>query len=649
MLAACGNPSRNNNDNGRPDAMNDCTMDGAHRCNGSSYETCTGGQWMSAIDCPAFCIDTVGCVECAPGEKFCKNGNVWQCGDDGTPGGEVEVCTGINVCAGGTCVDACADAAVNKSYIGCDYFAVDLDNAIETGDTTSGSCAGTQTAQTLNVCYQQQGGGIVVGQCDPQFGSAVGTCPLGSLTCEPHLICTTDAQHGPFAVVISNPQAKDAHVTITGPQGTQLMKTVTAGQVLPILMQQGTGIPDQSVDGTIQAKKAYRIQSDIPIVAYQFNPLDNSAGVFSNDASLLIPAPTFDTDYYVLTAPTLIRRTQAQGYKDNYYGYLTIVAWQDGTQIEVTPTADIMPSQSQAAIAAGTTRTFTLNAYDVLQLQAAGTGAADLTGTHITSPNMKTFGVFGGHEATVLRDPNVASPNPQKYPAGPLYADHLEEMMFPSSTWGMTFAIARTKPRINETDILRIVAQMPGTNVTFTPALQAPPAMPTATPAPVVGACPVLDPGKFCDVYIAGDAEISADKPILVGHLMEADNWVGNSGIIPGATGDPSMALATPAEQFRKEYTILVPSAYSENYVSIAAAATGGVTVQRILPMPASIPVTLTAFPGGGTHRAARVPLTAGQYKITCADGCGITVYGYSPQVSYMFAGGLDLKPIVIF
>jgi hypothetical protein len=62
-----------------------------------------------------------------------------------------------------------------------------------------------------------------------------------------------------------------------------------------------------------------------------------------------------------------------------------------------------------------------------------------------------------------------------------------------------------------------------------------------------------------------------------------------------------------------------------------------------------SIPVTLAPFPGGGTHRAARVPLSAGQYKITCADGCGIAVYGYSPQVSYMFAGGLDLKPIVIF
>jgi hypothetical protein len=87
--------------------------------------------------------------------------------------------------------------------------------------------------------------------------------------------------------------------------------------------------------------------------------------------------------------------------------------------------------------------------------------------------------------------------------------------------------------------------------------------------------------------------------------------------------------------------TILVPSQYQQSYVSIAASATGGVTVD-------GTPTTLTTFPGGGTHRAARVPLAAGQHEITCADGCGITVYGYSDAVSYMFAGGLDLKPIVI-
>jgi hypothetical protein len=37
-----------------------------------------------------------------------------------------------------------------------------------------------------------------------------------------------------------------------------------------------------------------------------------------------------------------------------------------------------------------------------------------------------------------------------------------------------------------------------------------------------------------------------------------------------------------------------------------------------------------------------------GQHKISCPNGCGLLVYGYSDAVSYMFAGGLDLKKIVI-
>jgi hypothetical protein len=77
------------------------------------------------------------------------------------------------------------------------------------------------------------------------------------------------------------------------------------------------------------------------------------------------------------------------------------------------------------------------------------------------------------------------------------------------------------------------------------------------------------------------------------------------------------------------------------NYLSISTGPTGAVAVD-------GTQVTLAPFPGGGTHRSARVNVSAGQHKITCADGCGITVYGYSDAVSYMFAGGLDLKPLVI-
>ena len=100
------------------------------------------------------------------------------------------------------------------------------------------------------------------------------------------------------------------------------------------------------------------------------------------------------------------------------------------------------------------------------------------------------------------------------------------------------------------------------------------------------------------------------------------------------------MAVAVPTEQYRTEYAVLVPSAYTKNYLSIAAPSSGAVLVDGLA-------IQMTPF-AGGTYRAARMLVNAGQHKITCPAGCGVEVYGYSDAVSYMFAGGLDLKQIVI-
>lgn len=627
-LAACNSSTRDAGDGGT-DAPNECKQAGMHRCSGASYEICTDGLWVTETDCLQGCVDTLGCVSCTPNERFCQNGNVWLCDENGDPGMLVETCAGLNTCEGGGCVDACANAATNKSYIGCEYWAVDLDNAVEVwGRASQADCTAmfSGTLVTMDVCFKTMGPFVTTaGACDP--AAAVGgapVCPPGFACGSQTSVCVSDAQHSPFAIVVSNPQTKDATVTVTGPSGSPVVRTVAAGQVVSIAPQ-AAGIPDQSVEGTVLGRRAYKISSDLPIVAYQFNPLDN-VNVFSNDASLLIPRTSFDVDYYAMSYPTLNRREPAPG-KDNYYGYLTVVAWLDNTQISVTPTTAVQSSSTQATIAAGATANFTLNAFEVLQLEAAPGVApgGDLTGTHIVSTNNMTFGVFGGHEAAVFGE---TTPPDNQHTSGPCCADHLEEMMFPSSTWGKSFAIARSQQRSSEPDMLRILAQKPNTVVTF-------------TPAPVAGTCGTLAAGQFCQVKVAVDTEITSTEPILIGHYLEAAIWRANNGTTVG-NGDPSMAIAVPVEQFRKSYTILVPAAYQMNYISLAAAATGGVTID-------GAPVTLTAFGGGGTHRVARIPVTAGQHTIQCADGCGVTVYGYSQSVSYMFAGGLDLKAIVIF
>jgi hypothetical protein len=349
--------------------------------------------------------------------------------------------------------------------------------------------------------------------------------------------------------------------------------------------------------------------------------------VFSNDASLLIPRTAFDTQYFTLSWPTLDRRHPASPFatpQHNYFGYVAIVAAQDNTVVEVTPTAAVQASATQTSIPAGQAKQFTLAAHEVLTLQASGTG--DLTGTKIRSVDgTTTFGVFAGHEAMI--DGEAQAPDGQ-HTAGPCCADHLEEMMFPTSTWGKTFAIARSQPRgTNEKDILRIMAQKPNTTVTF-------------DPAPANGTCAALAPGKFCQVKISTDTVITSTEPILIGHYLQSAIWQDPFFGSAVGSGDPSFAVAVPTEQFRTDYTILIPSAYSKNFMSITAPASGGVFVDGLA-------IQLQPF-GSGAYRSARHMVTTGQHKITCPAGCGVEVYGYSDAVSYMFAGGLDLKPIVI-
>ncbi len=625
VVAACGPSNRNPGGGGSDANPGDC-VEGSNRCNSTVWESCVGGMWQTAVECPVACADGIGCVQCAPGQNTCVNGDVATCDASGNPGGVTMQCTGTTVCSNGSCVDACMDAAASRSYVGCEYWAVDLDNALQvdglqSADTFITPCDadpyGQGTAATMMVCFD--GGSNVSGLCDPPGN----TCPTG-YTCSSQAVCTHDAQHAPFGIVVSNPQSKSVDVTVTASDGTSFTTTVMAGQVQP-LMPQSHSIADQSLILSGTQKKAYKVTSTLPIVAYQFNPLDN-VNVFSNDASLLIPRTAWDVDYYGMAWPTSDNRAQPAPNLQDWWGYLAIVSYQDGTVVQVTPTAAIQASATQTSIAAGTPTMFTLNAYDVLNLEAVGGG--DLTGTTIHSMNGTTaIGVFGGHQAAGFGEstpPSSATPN------GPCCADHLEEMLFPSSTWGKTFAIARSKQRTNEPDYVRVLAQKANTSVTFAPA-------PSAT---VAGNCASLQPGQFCDVKIQGDTAITASDPVLVGHFLESAIWSDSFGLTIVGTGDPSMAIAVPVEQYRTSYTILIPNAYANNYLSISAPPTGAVLVDGNMQ-------TLTSF-GNNMYRSVIVTVNAGQHTIQCPGTCGVLVYGYDNAVSYMFAGGLDLKQIVV-
>jgi IgGFc binding protein len=551
---------------------------------------------------PAACDPATG--------RTCVGDEIHACRADGQVGELVGTCS-FGACSAGACVAPC-EAVQNKSHVGCRYWAVDLDNAIEV-DGPEVQTTGCSDYGPTNVAL----GDLLVCR-DPATGALAGLCEAdGSCadrgaadTCSLGPVCGKNAQRSPFAVVVANPDSEESvDVTMRNADGITYTVTVLPGTLVPIYPKQ-VGFPDQSVDGSELAPKAYLITSTRPIVAYQFNPLDD-VGVFSNDASLLLPEQALDTSYYAATLPSVRPRSDS----NDFSGYVTVVGVGDGdTDVEVTPTADIKAgaSASQPAIAAGQSRMFTLHPFEVLNLEAATN--VDLTGTRVRAS--RPVAAFAGHEAAAL-------PNPFPF-TGPCCLDHLEEQLFPTSTWGKHYAIARARRADHYFDYLRIVAQLPATAVHI-------------EPQPQTNACPdLLGPGQFCDVFIEGDVEIHATQPVEVAHYL-----VGGGGLLPDS-GDPSLAFAVPVEQFRASYAFLVPDKYAHHYVSLAA--------------PAGEPVFLDGTDvsgifkpfGSGDFAAGRIEVEPGPHAIRCPATCGLEVSGFGKDVSYLYAGGLNLERIVI-
>jgi hypothetical protein len=609
VFVGCGPANHEDGgDNPGADGGGACPTEGATVCDGNSFQTCSNGEWQVTEQCPIVCSNSAGCVECQPGANYCDGEDVVSCDAEGNSGGVIETCGGGLHCSAGSCVDLCEEAVQNRSYVGCEYWPVDLDNALEVHgppDPLLNSCIlygpDDERRTNLDVCVD---GDMMAGLCDVPGNS----CPTG-FTCERTPVCILDAKGSPFAIVVSNPNGFTVQVALETDAGAVQTMPVEPGE-LRTIYPQTMGVPNRSVDHSGISTMAYKLTSDAPVVAYQFNPLDNE-GVFSNDGSLLVPRHAFDTGYYAMTWESMRLRPEHH----DYDGYVAVVAWTDGTEVEVTPSANVRGGGGGfSAIDAGETRTFTLDAFEVLNLEATGTG--DLTGTLVraTDPE-KTVGVYAGHEAVAIQSR-----------AGDCCADHLEEMMFPTSTWGKEYAIARSQSRgMMEKDVLRVMAQADGTTVTFSPS-------PT-------GSCPVLDAGEFCTVDINVDTTVSANQPIMVGHYLKS---VIRAGIFDAkGSGDPDLALAVPVEQFRSSYTFLVPQDYNKQFISVVAGIGNNVTLDGT-----DVSDQLTGF--SDTWAGGRIKVNPGQHTLSCTGGCGLEVYGYSDAVSYMFAGGLDLEQIVV-
>jgi len=557
------------------------------------------------------------CVACVPGQRVCQGSSVMACTLDGAGFAFQEDCDTENtgrLCHLGTCLNLCEFNAKFKTNQGCEYWATDLDQYSDPSDTT-------------------YGGGV----------------------------------NSPYAIVVSNINANfKATVRVTNQSGYD--KTYDAPPKTATIIS----LPPNNISGSSVSDKAWHLTSTLPIVAYQFNPLEN-VSVFSNDASLLLPTSALGKKYRVMSWPTIGYNSSGQ----SLASFMTIVAVEEGnTDVTVTPTATILAGTGVTTSAAKSPRTFKLTKGQVLNLEA-GDVLSDFTGSLIEAS--QKVAVFGGHvcaNAPVSRcksgrcsyDPTVSCSLDSDCPSISA-CDHLEEQIQPMGTLGKHYVIARTMNRGKAPDVIRVLAVQDGTQVTLSPASMS---------------VPPLNAGEWYEFEISDHVELAADKPFMVGHFLEGQNAPyaahklcvnGLSGemceVSPGSCmcgdpetgmlsgsctkqnqcspddaniGDPAQMMGVPIEQFRSEYVFLVPIKYRANYVSVVAPIDATVSLDGS-QLQSNVFQNLPS----NQWKVTRLPLQPGSHTISSDRRVGIEVYGWDFYVSYGYPGGMNVETLAVY
>ena len=394
-------------------------------------------------------------------------------------------------CHEGKCGSACSVAADKPSNVGCEFWAVDLD--------------------------QQDG--------------------------------ASDPASMPWGVALSNAGQSQANVTIelneAAPGQPVALKVVKQVSILPGALE-AVVLPTRELDcgvkpndytspGTCLSSKAYRITSSYPIIAYQFNVFANA---FSNDASLLLPTTALGKWHRVIGwnagHPVLIDFPGLPKIIDR--SYVTIVGTKPNTTVKVRPSWRIRGNPPIAATAPGGEIVANLGPFDVLNLETddATMGEdqktmADLTGTVVESN--QPVAVFSGVEST-------SAPGWLDVPKPPGWTsddtcclDHLEEQIFPVESVGSKYVVARSPVRstggFKEPDVIRFLGVAETANVT------------TTLPSPYDKF--TLQPGEVVTTWAQADFTVSSDKPVMVAQILISGEYLAGA-----YTGDPSLTIIPP-------------------------------------------------------------------------------------------------------
>lgn len=387
---------------------------------------------------------------------------------------------------------------------------------------------------------------------------------------------------------------------------------ISANQVTPVPIPATAYIGSSNVT---ENGKAIQVIAEKPVVVYS-----HIFRAARSAATLVLPIKVLGREYYASAY------TQNVG-MGNTFSEFTILAVEDNTTIEITPTGpDINGSH-----AANQTFSITLQKGQAYQYQSR----VDVSNTHIVSVagangGCKPIAVFSG--STWVGFCNDVTP-------ASVGGDNLYQQLYPVTAWGKEFI---TAPFINKPyDIFRVYISKDNTRLTINGAL-----LPTLFRA-----------GSFYEFTSTEANMISGSEPISVVQYQVSQSCdprnAGTNSTNGRFPGDPEMTILNPVEQTLSKITVYSAQAnqtnpvtqISEHYINVIIKDEfkASFTIDGLVPQAAFVPIGTTGYSYLQENVTIR-SLGNPTHTLLADGGFSAIAYGYGQVESYGYLAGADVK-----
>ncbi|MBC7745395.1 MAG: PKD domain-containing protein [Flavobacterium sp.] len=408
-----------------------------------------------------------------------------------------------------------------------------------------------------------------------------------------------------MAVYITSDVSTSGKVEIPG-IGYSAIFNVTANSITTVIIPQSAYLQGEGL-----YNRGIHITAVRPVVIYAHIFNQNVSG-----ATLVLPVAALGKEYYS------INYTQISN-QENSFSYFFVVAVEDNTQVEITPSA---ATQSHPA---GKPFIINLKKGEVYQVLGRNTFSlfnsfsrgVDLTGSTIrsittTMEPCKRIAVFSGSGKIAIGCGEDGSGT----------SDNLYQQLYPTNSWGKKFITAPLSSR--NYDIFRIlksdasaIVKLNGeviNNIDFTK-----------------------------NIYYEFSSQttnvIESDKPIQVVQYAVTQRRTINCSVDLSDIGDPEMITLNSVEQNIDNITVFSSPAFliSSHFINVIIESSAAASFKID-----GVPATFTKVPADPAYSVARISVSSGVHNLKADKGFNAIAYGFGAAESYGYSAGANVKSL---